>query len=701
MKYHQLLIASAALVLSACGGGSPRSPAETTNTSTSTTPVVPPSTSTTFCGTAFGSAAHCDHVFTSPAPPQAPLSTTTPFAKPTDIAQTHNGCDWEGNGAGVASAPTSIDGTIFLPAYTPGQTFPLIIHSHGWGGKKTAAPGTYPEDTGTLGDTNDPPSNTFGGLGDMLGTLRNRGYIVISFSERGWGANNPGSQARVIDPCYETVDAKAIVDWAVANLPVQMESTNDPVLGTLGGSYGGAFQIMLALHDSRVDTIVPVATWHQLAAETNHLASTSTTSATPLDASNIDNTTAHKENLIGALVAQEAIKRPYIAGLCALANSASLDPLILDACAAAASARVGNDMDNFNNVNAAGTPGTDMRKLFAEHGLGHSNYHPSSTATNLATAGNLDLDVLLFQGMRDVVFNGTESYLNYEYFRNTVTSGNEVKLITHDGGHMYSALENVLALNYQRQGNNNCGSVRMFDAILYWMDQKLKGNPSPAVAPGATPMSPSAAIPNVCIALDSANGFTVSGNNVPVGDPTGLTGTYTFNVTSAPLPPASTSIPNTATGTCTLPTGSPGPAGTVETHCQPAHFVPLHTATAGGTLAGVPVLHGTISANTPGQSPIATIAIGIQRGTQYIEVDEQVTAVRGYDDAGNLIHYSNFLLPMVGEQLQVGDIVGLLLYTEHPMFLGSNSIPSPGSPPPPPTVPVYNFDGTIELPIHP
>ena len=49
------------------------------------------------------------------------------------------------------------------------------------------------------------------------------------------------------------------------NTPYVAQKPNgDPIVGTTGGSYGGAIQIMLAEFDSRIDAITPFRTWNTL-----------------------------------------------------------------------------------------------------------------------------------------------------------------------------------------------------------------------------------------------------------------------------------------------------------------------------------------------------------------------------------------------------------------------------------------------------
>jgi len=39
----------------------------------------------------------------------------------------------------TGAATTNIAATVFVPAHAPGETYPLILHSHGWGGDRITA----------------------------------------------------------------------------------------------------------------------------------------------------------------------------------------------------------------------------------------------------------------------------------------------------------------------------------------------------------------------------------------------------------------------------------------------------------------------------------------------------------------------------------------------------------------------------------
>lgn len=128
---------------------------------------------------------------------------------------------------------------------TATDTAPVVLHSHGWGGSA------------------EDDCSTFEGYLDA-------GIGVVSISQRGFG--DSGGEAHVHDPDFEGRDNIAVIDM-VADLPwVETEDADgeDPVLGAIGGSYGGGYQFITALTetaehgDTRLDALVPQITWYDL-----------------------------------------------------------------------------------------------------------------------------------------------------------------------------------------------------------------------------------------------------------------------------------------------------------------------------------------------------------------------------------------------------------------------------------------------------
>jgi ABC-2 type transport system ATP-binding protein len=154
----------------------------------------------------------------------------------------------------------SFDGTListnYFPALSvvngpPGTTAPTILNGPG---------------LATAGNT-DPNSTTIvDGLVPGLAPLR-ANYNVVTWDPRGEFAS--GGVLQLDSPQYEGQDVKAIISWisATENRPYThpaMETTNDPLIGMVGGSYGGGIQLVTAGIDPRVDVIVPVIAWNNL-----------------------------------------------------------------------------------------------------------------------------------------------------------------------------------------------------------------------------------------------------------------------------------------------------------------------------------------------------------------------------------------------------------------------------------------------------
>lgn len=139
--------------------------------------------------------------------------------------------------------------TVYQPALAPGQTAPLILHTHGFGLWRMSNPhlGLYPN----LLDS-----------GKMARRAWREGYWVISWDSRGSG--DTGGHIRVADPDYEIRDIRTLIDWAEANLPQLARQEGDPLIGMVGESLGGGQQYLASAMDKRIDAIVPLTTWFDL-----------------------------------------------------------------------------------------------------------------------------------------------------------------------------------------------------------------------------------------------------------------------------------------------------------------------------------------------------------------------------------------------------------------------------------------------------
>jgi pimeloyl-ACP methyl ester carboxylesterase len=145
-----------------------------------------------------------------------------------------------------SEAPVKICYTLFQPAGATAESpVPMVLHGHGWGGSRTRTPGAFAE-------------------------FLDNGYGVLSIDQRGFGES--GGRAHTFQADIEGHDIRRIVD-VVAALPWVAKdpgTTDDPVLGAIGGSYGGGYQYLGAFSDmlygghNRFDALAPEITWHDL-----------------------------------------------------------------------------------------------------------------------------------------------------------------------------------------------------------------------------------------------------------------------------------------------------------------------------------------------------------------------------------------------------------------------------------------------------
>ncbi|RYB89811.1 alpha/beta fold hydrolase [Nocardioides glacieisoli] len=142
------------------------------------------------------------------------------------------------------TAPVDICFTLFRPAgATRTSQVPMVLHSHGWGGSRTTDPASF-------------------------AYLTDAGFGVLSFDQRGFGES--GGQAYIENPDVEGKDVQRIVDLVAAQPWVKKQKPGDPVLGAIGGSYGGGYQFVGAFSElrdtgaTRFDALVPEITWWSL-----------------------------------------------------------------------------------------------------------------------------------------------------------------------------------------------------------------------------------------------------------------------------------------------------------------------------------------------------------------------------------------------------------------------------------------------------
>lgn len=200
----------------------------------------------------------------------------------------------------------------------------------------------------------------------------------------------------------------------------------------LGGSYGGAVQFATAAVDPRVDTIVPMVTWHDLAYS---LAPNNATAATTPGAAKI--TWALLFFFEGALL--ENITHP--------------DPGRLIGC------------PNF--------PAEVCTGLLATGVLGYPQPQTTTFLRHASVATYADrvrVPTLLIQGQKDTLFNLNEAAATYQAL---TAQGTDVSMIWQSGGH-----SGGLAPGEADLGNPDPASQYVTGRVINWFDHHLKDLPT-------------------------------------------------------------------------------------------------------------------------------------------------------------------------------------------------------------------------------
>ena len=143
-----------------------------------------------------------------------------------------------------SSDPVDICYTLYRPAgATARNPVPLVMHSHGWGGKRTSSPNAFDK-------------------------WLNAGFGVLSFDQRGFGES--GGLAHIQNPDFEGRDVIRLIDLVAGLDWVAKDRSKDPKLGAMGGSYGGGYQFAGAFTElmergrTRFDALAPDKTWWDL-----------------------------------------------------------------------------------------------------------------------------------------------------------------------------------------------------------------------------------------------------------------------------------------------------------------------------------------------------------------------------------------------------------------------------------------------------
>lgn len=447
-------------------------------------------------------------------------------------------------GPGQATA-CDVIGDVYTPtAASPSHRVPSILTTNGFGGSK----------------------NDQAGLGEEFASL---GYVVLSYSGLGFGGS--GCKITLDDPDYDGEAASQLISYLggapgiaftdaahTIAAPLQHDvihdardhaghaDTYDPRVGMIGGSYGGEVQFAAASVDPRLDTIVPLITWNDLAyslGPNNTDQTSGVTTATP----------GATKLIWGLLFSAEGI----LDGL----QDAQADPSRLFPC------------PNFATFVCPALVEAGTTGFFPPDAV--ASLQHASVATYMS---KIRIPVLLMQGEFDTLFNLNEAAATYTALKK---QGTPVSMVWQSWGHS----DSTPAPGEIDLGSPNPTTQYETGRIADWFAHYLKGsavgtgpafayfrdwidytgNAAPAYAtsstfPVGTPrtlylsggqalsptaagattgaqtlITPPAGAPSTIDPLDALGGYLPSGTSLPNVDLPGTTASWTGPTLTAPL----------------------------------------------------------------------------------------------------------------------------------------------------------------------
>lgn len=528
---------------------------------------------------------------------------------------------------------------------------PLVVHSHGFGGAREVDP-------------------TAGIIAPLLANQ----YAVISIDQRGFGDSS--GTVRIMDPDFEGEDQLQILDWVEQNLdylayrdestgelaarPLSGESQAGGInllAGSIGGSYGGGYQLMIHAVDTkdRFDVMVPDITWHHLPYSLN-----------PGDVI---------KSAWALLLVAGGESGSYFPGLenqdSPLARG--LDPFVMETLVRGLSLnQIPRDAVTWFGYHSPRYWCDLNNQATMPYEVLPSELNNNLTGFNESPGGNTrtgqpSADVLLTQGIRDTLFNFNESWWNYQCLRErNADSDKQLRLFTHESGHIISGFigETEEPLYFQAPGGNfACGAVSQRDAQLAFLNTSLRGAAEPDYLSDDRLCLSLADDDAVRIPAEQFKARRGEGSSLPA-----ITFTEVANLQAESV------LNGVAAQTAHL-------AG------QAVQVIPALVVDDdnGAVLAGIPQLDITVSNANPLLAPaclegglpvigtgcdsIVYVGVAVRSAgqDQWRLVDDQIMPVRG------LGLHEDIDLVGVAERLNPGDELGLWLSGYHPQYLESFS----------------------------
>ncbi|WP_427918867.1 CocE/NonD family hydrolase [Streptomyces sp. cg40] len=322
----------------------------------------------------------------------------------------------------------AVDADLYRPADVDrSHPAPAVLATNGFGGSKSD------------------------GSTDAIGrTFARRGYVGLVYSGLGFGKS--GCLISLDDPDIDAAAASGLVDFLAGTRAaddgtradfVTLDAKGDPRVGMIGGSYGGAVQLATAAVDHRVDALVPMVTWHDLAYS--------------LD----------PNNAVGGSV-PGVFKRQWTNGFYLMGETQPLTVPGLDP----------------TRINSLACVHFVSEACALIRGLNSGSYPAKATADVLGYAhsvspvsylNRVEAPTLLVQGQADSLFNLNEATATYKTLK---AQGTTAKMIWQSWGHSGGATAGELDLS-----RGDLESSYVGRRIAAWFDRYLRGRTTADTGP--------------------------------------------------------------------------------------------------------------------------------------------------------------------------------------------------------------------------
>ncbi|MGW4170511.1 CocE/NonD family hydrolase [Streptomyces chartreusis] len=320
----------------------------------------------------------------------------------------------------------TVDADLYRPAGVDrAHPAPAVVATNGFGGSKSD------------------------GSTDVIGkSFAERGYVSLVYSGLGFGRS--GCPISLDDPTLDGVAASGLVDFLGGRRTaddgtkadyVTLDAPGDPRVGMVGGSYGGAVQLATAAVDHRLDALVPMITWNDLAYS--------------LD----------PNNAVGSGAVPGSFKWQWANGFYLIGEGQpllepNLDPSRINSMACLHF--VTKACDTIRTLNSGRYPAKRTAELLAY----------ARSVSPVSYLGRVKAPTLLVQGQADSLFNLNEATATYRTLKD---QGTPTKMIWQSWGHSGGMSEP--ASGELNLGQGNLESSYVGRRVLAWFDRHLRKNP--------------------------------------------------------------------------------------------------------------------------------------------------------------------------------------------------------------------------------